>query len=83
MRKKCADKLRTNRASDQRLCFRYIYSTIPLHFQPLRPSSVDVQPGLCWTWWVSNSGLSYVMSGMESDQSLQRYVMSGQSSMLT
>ena len=79
MRKKCADKLRTIRASDQRLCFRYIYSTI----QPLRPSSVDVQPGLCWTWWVSNSGLSHVMSGMESDKSLQRYVKSGQSSMLT
>ena len=27
---KDADQLRSNREADQRLCFRYIYSTIPL-----------------------------------------------------
>ena len=30
MRKKDADQLRGNREADQRLCFRYIASTIPL-----------------------------------------------------
>ena len=30
MRRKCADQLRGNRAADQRLCFRYIDTTIPL-----------------------------------------------------
>ena len=35
---KDADQLRGNREADQRLCFRYIDSTIPL------------LPGLCQTW---------------------------------
>ena len=50
---KGADQLRGNREADQRLCFRYIDSTIPLLFKSeissLKPSSVAVQPGLCWT----------------------------------
>ena len=37
---KDTDKLLSNRAADQRLCFRYIYSTIP---------------GLCWTWSKTSS----------------------------
>ena len=50
---KDADQLRRKREADQRLCFRYIDSTIPLHSESeissLQPSSVAVQPGLCRT----------------------------------
>ena len=48
---KDADQLRGNREADQRLCFRYTDSTIPLlptsEISSLWPSSVVVQPGLC------------------------------------
>ena len=48
---KNADQL--YREADQRLCFRYIDSTIPLlskyEISSLLPSSVTVQPGLCQT----------------------------------
>ena len=48
-----ADQLRDNREADQRLCFRYIDSTIPIlsksEISSLVPSSVAVQPGLCRT----------------------------------
>ena len=48
---KGADRLRSNCAADQRLCFRYTDSTIPLlsksEISSLKPSSVAVQPGLC------------------------------------
>ena len=48
------DQLRGNREADQRLCFRYTDSTIPLlptsEISSLWPSSVAVQPGLCRTW---------------------------------
>ena len=51
---KDADQLRGNREADQRLCFRYKDSTIPLlpksEISSLYPSSVTVQPGLCGTW---------------------------------
>ena len=51
---KDADQLRGNREADQRLCFRYIDSTIPLvpkyEISSLKPSCVVVQPGLCQTW---------------------------------
>ena len=51
---KDADQLRGNREADQRLCFRYTDSTIPLlpksKISSLWPSSVAVQPGLCGTW---------------------------------
>ena len=51
---KDADQLRGNREADQRLCFRYTDSTIPLlpksEISSLQPSSVAVQPGLCGTW---------------------------------
>ena len=51
---KAADQLRGNREADQRLCFRYLDSTIRLlpksEFSSLSPSSVAVQPGLCGTW---------------------------------
>ena len=50
---KDADQLRDNREADQRLCFRYIDSTIPLlsksKISSRFPSSVAVQPGLCRT----------------------------------
>ena len=53
-KKKDADQLRGNREADQRLCFRYIDSTISLlpkyEISSLQPSSVVVQAGLCWTW---------------------------------
>ena len=51
---KDADQLRGNREADQRLCFRYTGSTIPLlpksEISSLKPSSVAEQPGLCRTW---------------------------------
>ena len=51
---KDADQLRGNREADQRLCFRYTDSTIPLlsksEISSLKASSVAVQPGLCHTW---------------------------------
>ena len=49
-----ADQLRDNREADQRLCFRYKDSTIPLlpkyEISILQSFSVVVQPGLCRTW---------------------------------
>ena len=51
---KDADQLRGNREADQRLCFRYIDSTITLlpkyEISSFQPSCGVVQPGLCWTW---------------------------------
>ena len=50
---KDADQLRGNREADQRLCFRYIDSTIPLlsksEISSLYPYSVAAQPDLCRT----------------------------------
>ena len=50
---KGADQLRGNREADQRLCFRYIDSTIPLlsksEISSLYPFSVVAQLGLCRT----------------------------------
>ena len=50
---KDADQLRGNREADQRLCFRYIDSTIPLlsksEISSLWTSSAVVQPNLCRT----------------------------------
>ena len=50
---KDADQLRGDRKADQRLCFHYMDSTIPLlpkyEISSLQPSSVVVQPGLCQT----------------------------------
>ena len=57
---KDADQLRGNREADQRLCFRYIESTIPLlpksEISSLQPFSVVVQPVLCRT--CSETGFS-------------------------
>ena len=54
MRNKDADQLRVDLEADQRLCFRYTDSTIPLlltyKISSLQPSSVVVQPGLCRIW---------------------------------
>ena len=51
---KGADQLRGNREADQRLCFRYSDSTIPLLLKSKISSfqlfSVLVQVGLCRTW---------------------------------
>ena len=50
---KGADQLRSNCEADQRLCFRYTDSKLPLlsksKISSLKPS-VTVQLGLCWTW---------------------------------
>ena len=49
---KGADQLRGNREADQRLCFRYSDSTIPLllktEISSFQLFSVLVQVGLCW-----------------------------------
>ena len=51
---KDADQLRGNREADQRLCFRYTDSIIPLlpksEISSPQLSSVIVPPGLCRTW---------------------------------
>ena len=51
---KDADQLRGNREADQRLCFRYTDSTIPvlpkIEISSLELSSAAVQPVLCGTW---------------------------------
>ena len=51
---KDADQLRGSREADQRLCFHYTDSTIPLlsksEITSLKPSFVVVGPGLCGTW---------------------------------
>ena len=43
-----------SREADQRLCFRFTDSTIPLLFKSelssFWPASVTVQGGLCWKW---------------------------------
>ena len=50
---KDADQLRSNREADQRLCFRFRDSTIPLHpkseISSLQLFCVVVQTGLCRT----------------------------------
>ena len=52
---KGADQLRSKCKADQRLCFCYTDSTIPLllksEFSSFKPSSVTVQPGSCQTGW--------------------------------
>ena len=54
MRKQRRRLASRNREADQRLCFRYTDSTIPLlpksKISSLWQSSVAVQPGLCGTW---------------------------------
>ena len=51
---KGADQIRGNREADQRLCFRYIESTIPLlpiyKISSIKPSCVVAQPGLSGAW---------------------------------
>ena len=51
---KDADQLRGDREADQRLCFPYMASTIPVllkyEISSLWSSFVAVQPGLCRTW---------------------------------
>ena len=51
---KDADQLRGIRETDQRFCFHHTDSIIPLlpksEILSVQPSSVVVQPGLCWTW---------------------------------
>ena len=58
---KDADQLRGNREADQRLCFRYSDSTIPLlhksEISSLLPFSVAVQPGL-----VGNQNVGFLMT---------------------
>ena len=50
---KDADQLRGNREANQRFCFRYTDSTLPLLFKSeissFQPASVTVQPDLCRT----------------------------------
>ena len=51
---KDADQLRGNREADQRLCFRYTDSTIPLlpksENLSFLASTVLLQPGFCQSW---------------------------------
>ena len=71
---KDADQLHGNLEADQRLCFRYLDSTIPLlsksEISSLLPSFVAVQPGLCRTRLETMvSWFSHVVAHMkDSDQ---------------
>ena len=50
---KATDQLHGNREANQRLCFPYTDSKIPLlksKMSSFWPASVTVQAGLCWTW---------------------------------
>ena len=62
---KDADQLCSSWAADQRLCFRYIDSTIPplsySEISSLKPSSVVLQPRLCWTWSETLKAVSLAM----------------------
>ena len=63
---KDADQLRGDHEADQRLCFRYTDSTIPLlsksEFSSLQPSSVTVQPGLSVSDQVGNQNVGFLMT---------------------
>ena len=50
MRKPAFCICKNKTADDQRLCFRYTDSTIPLLPKSKISSSVVIQPGLCRTW---------------------------------
>ena len=77
---KDADQLRGSREADQRLCFRYTNSTIPLlsksELSSLLPSSVAVQPGLCRTRSETRTlvfschGSCYINAPLHADLSL-------------
>ena len=64
---KDADQLRGNREADQRFCFRYIDSTIPLlsksEISRLLLSSVAVQPGL--SDQVGNQNIGFLMTRLK------------------
>ena len=68
---KDADQLSGNREADQRLCFPYIDSTIPLLFKSkissLYPSSVTVQSGFCRKpeCWFSHDDVAQLLSKVE------------------
>ena len=51
---KATDQLRGDRKADQRLCFRYKDSALPLllksKISSFQPAYVTVQAGLCHTW---------------------------------
>ena len=59
---KDADQLRGNREADQRLCFRYIDSTIPLHSK----SKISSLFCSCTAWFVSdlvrNQNIGFLMT---------------------
>ena len=74
---KDADQLQGAREADQRLCFRYIDSTIPLlpryEISSLLPSCVVVETGLCGTWSESRRPVfsqrgSYVVADLVGGQ---------------
>ena len=79
---KDADQLRGNREADQRLCFRYIDSTIPLlsksEISSLKPSSVAVQPGLCRTRSETRMLVFSGRGSVSSDSSFHRNAQTGQ-----
>ena len=63
---KDADQLRGHREADQRLCFRYLESMIPLlsksEISSLWPSSVAVQPGHVVSDQVGNQNVGFLTS---------------------
>ena len=71
---KGADQLRSNCEADQRLCFCYTDSTIPLLSKSkifsFQPSSVTVQPSLCRTWSEPELLVFSCTGSIESDCSL-------------
>ena len=74
---KDADQLLSNCTVDQRLCFSYKDSTIPLlpksEISSLQLSSMVVQPGLCRIWSKTPKNEAHIITAcapMQFDQSI-------------
>ena len=80
---KDADQLRGNREADQRLCFCYTDSTIPLlsrsEISSLYSSSDVVEPGLCRTW-SETLKTGFLMTTLKLDKTQTGYLSSSSSS---
>ena len=74
---KDADQLRGNREADQRLCFRYTGSTLPVllesEISSFWPAYVTVQPDLCQIC-LETTLLVFSQDGSNDDQTVQMMI---------
>ena len=75
---KGTDQLRGNCKAEQRLCFRFMDSTIALllkyKISSLQPSPVTVQPSLCQTWSEPKL-LVFSHTGSNANEPLQKHLL--------